>query len=321
MFSIHSFILYYRGGVKYFLVREFCRKLFFVFGVYLFLVGAFSLHLHFQDKAELQAEIARLKEDYSLKNREYLLLNNQFSAVSQIYNEKQYIARVITAINPPLRPENVHIWIKSIRDNANIITSNLNTYSQTKLNSQDSEYSLNPGIALLLSVAALESDFKFNTRSHKGAYGPMQLRKVAAEQIGLTDRSDPANNINGGARYLSVMLRKYFAYPDQLELALASYNAGTRRVFNEWMPNWGNKWPNINDGLKTNGGMFKETRNYVTSIMALTQLFVSGDWNLRSRFFWSDYKRYARNFDLASFYAETSNLQDNPLRIRFNPIF
>lgn len=62
--------------------------------------------------------------------------------------------------------------------------------------------------------------------SKKGAGGIMQLMPATAKELGVTDRFDPYQNIEGGTKYLS---RLYQKYKDPV-LALAAYNAGPRNV-------------------------------------------------------------------------------------------
>lgn len=80
--------------------------------------------------------------------------------------------------------------------------------------------------ALLKAVVAAESGFDPRARSRAGAVGLMQLMPATAEELGVTDRSDPAQNVDGGARYLAMLLR---LFPSE-RLALAAYNAGPGRV-------------------------------------------------------------------------------------------
>lgn len=62
-------------------------------------------------------------------------------------------------------------------------------------------------------------------KSKAGAYGPMQLMAGTAKDLGV-DRTDPMQNIYGGALYLKQQMDKY----KDPQLALAAYNAGPGRV-------------------------------------------------------------------------------------------
>jgi soluble lytic murein transglycosylase-like protein len=80
----------------------------------------------------------------------------------------------------------------------------------------------------------------------------MQLMPPTARDLGVTDAFDPAQNIDGGARYLGAQYRRFHSY----RLALAAYNAGPEAV-------------------KYHGGIppFEETQAYVPKVMALWEHF------------------------------------------------
>ena len=302
MFSIHSFLIYYKGNVKYFLVKGFLKGLFFTLSGLFLLIGIVSTFIVFTEQKALQKEIIALNKEFRRVNLEVSSLQMQYDELLHIYIEQENIRLVITAVNPWLEDEHINLWIKTLKQNADNIFQSMSEHSLNKLESQQSQNSLNFGISLLLAVAAIESDFNVDSRSRKGAYGPMQLRQTTAQHIGVINRQIPEDNINGGVKYLNDLLNKYYDYPDQLELALASYNAGRARVLNEWISNWGSNWVDIKSGLYLDGGSYRETRNYVNSILAMTHLFVTGKWSEQNQNFWSSYKYYARNKDIAFLY-------------------
>jgi len=88
-------------------------------------------------------------------------------------------------------------------------------------------------VDLLASIIHNESGFHVKAVSPAGARGLMQLMPATARNLGVQDSFNPGQNINGGAQYLSGLLKRYFdprgdAYG--LELALAAYNAGPGAV-------------------------------------------------------------------------------------------
>lgn len=102
--------------------------------------------------------------------------------------------------------------------------------------------------ALIEAVITAESAFNPLAISRTGAVGLMQLMPATAARFGVTDRTDPAQNILGGAKYLNFLLNKF---GDQ-KLAIAAYNAGEGNVKKH-----GNKIP-----------PFKETQKYVPKVLA-----------------------------------------------------
>ena len=79
--------------------------------------------------------------------------------------------------------------------------------------------------ALFLRLISQESGWNPQAVSHKGAIGLAQLMPGTAARLGVNPR-DPAQNLDGGARYLA---RQFRVFGDW-RLALAAYNAGPAAV-------------------------------------------------------------------------------------------
>ncbi len=102
---------------------------------------------------------------------------------------------------------------------------------------------------LMMAVMKQESSFNARATSYKGARGLMQLMPATAARFGVRDIYDPAQNIEGGARYLRFLLD---TFNGDIELALAGYNAGEHAV-----ARYGNRIP-----------PYQETQDYVRKISA-----------------------------------------------------
>ena len=82
---------------------------------------------------------------------------------------------------------------------------------------------------IVRSIAKAESAFQTNALSPKGAIGLMQLMPGIAAELNVNPY-DPAENAEGGARYLRDLLLKYENDPHQVSKAIAAYNAGPGAV-------------------------------------------------------------------------------------------
>jgi soluble lytic murein transglycosylase-like protein len=80
---------------------------------------------------------------------------------------------------------------------------------------------------LIVAVAQTESRLNATAVSPKGALGVMQLMPSTARLMAVRDPFDPRQNIDGGARWLRMMLDRF---KGDVDLALAAYNAGPETV-------------------------------------------------------------------------------------------
>jgi soluble lytic murein transglycosylase-like protein len=79
---------------------------------------------------------------------------------------------------------------------------------------------------LLHALVAVESAYRPGAVSPAGAGGLAQLMPATASDLGVRDRFDPVDNLNGGAAYLAEQLLRF----RDVRMALAAYNSGPQRV-------------------------------------------------------------------------------------------
>jgi membrane-bound lytic murein transglycosylase F len=86
---------------------------------------------------------------------------------------------------------------------------------------------------LLASLIYQESRFNPKAESWAGAQGLMQLMPATARDLGVKDRSNPAQSLEGGSKYLNRLYGYFDSIPDQtqrIKFAMASYNCGYNHV-------------------------------------------------------------------------------------------
>ena len=104
---------------------------------------------------------------------------------------------------------------------------------------------------LLTGLIRAESNFDPAATSPAGAQGLAQLMPGTAAGLGVTNPLDPAQSIDGGARYLRQQLERFGG---DVTKALAAYNAGPGAV-------------------ERFGGVppYEETQNYVRRVLGYAQ--------------------------------------------------
>jgi len=95
-------------------------------------------------------------------------------------------------------------------------------------------YDVDP--ALIKAVIMAESGYDPMAVSKKGALGLMQLMPGTVDELDVEDPFNPVHNVNAGVKYLKGLLNEF---EGDLELAIAAYNAGSKKVreFNGIPPN------------------------------------------------------------------------------------
>jgi soluble lytic murein transglycosylase-like protein len=113
----------------------------------------------------------------------------------------------------------------------------------------------NVPVELICGVILQESGGNHRAVSSAGAKGLMQLMPGTAKRFGVTDPYNPAQNIEGGTKYLRWLLDRF---DGNIELALAGYNAGEGNV-----EKYGKKVP-----------PFAETKAYIPNVLGYTQSMI-----------------------------------------------
>lgn len=128
-----------------------------------------------------------------------------------------------------------------VHDDLSRLPKDFNNY----INTVAKEEGLDPD--LLRSIIKKESAFNPDARSGVGAIGLMQLMPATAREMGVFNPTNPYQNVKGGAKYISKMMK---TFGGNIQKALAAYNAGPRNV-------------------QKYGGVppFGETRNYVKAVL------------------------------------------------------
>ena len=125
------------------------------------------------------------------------------------------------------------------------------------INKLAKKHGLNP--ALAHAVITVESAYRQEVFSDKGAIGLMQLMPETAADLGVEDPTDSIQNLNGGMKYLKILDKKFSG---NTELQLAAYNAGPNAVLK----------------YKNTIPPYKETKEYVSKVMAYFDKY-QNEWN------------------------------------------
>lgn len=127
---------------------------------------------------------------------------------------------------------------------------------KTSINTIATKYGIE--LALAHAVITVESGYRNDIVSNKGAIGLMQLMPSTASELNIADPFNSQQNLEGGMRYLASMLTQFNR---DTTLAIAAYNAG----------------PNAVIKYKNTVPPYTETRSYVKRVLSYRDRYRS-DW-------------------------------------------
>jgi len=164
------------------------------------------------------AEIANLRNGFNVRHDHH----ESFGEITRLYLDDDtaggsfidVATSEIASFEPAPAEPNLPISQISRTQDLNAIISNASSRSR-----------IDPDF--IASVIYAESGNNPRAVSRKGAQGLMQLMPETAKNLGVTNSFDPAENVDGGVRFLEELLHRY---NDDAAKALAAYNAGPARV-------------------------------------------------------------------------------------------
>lgn len=131
---------------------------------------------------------------------------------------------VAAMLPPPPKPAKVYLDVPPLALARSYVETDPSRYAK---HIQRASRATNVPVALIRAVISAESAFNPYALSATGAVGLMQLMPDTAARYGVKNRMDPSQNILGGARYLSDLLRMF---NNNMRLTIAAYNAGEGAV-------------------------------------------------------------------------------------------
>lgn len=195
--------------------------------------------------------------DYTVADNNIAELNASYYPILDVETPVSFSQRISWAVrkNAPELLDTLNYWVRQMRDNVdyyviyNKYFKNTRSFS-TRLSSDF--YSGNSGNIsrfdsivkhhadrinwdwrLLSSVIYQESRFDPGEESWAGAGGLMQLMPATARELGVSNVSNPSQNVKGGSTYLNQLWNRWESIPDsvqRLKFTLASYNCGYSHV-------------------------------------------------------------------------------------------
>src|SRR5271157_1171267 len=163
------------------------------------------------------AELANLRNGFSIRHQRHETVGDTTRLYMDAAPEGGYIdvptAEIASFEPAPPEPQDAASQTQQPQDLNSIVSS------ASARNQVDADF--------IASVIRAESANNPHAVSPKGARGLMQLMPQTASMLGVKNSFDPAENVDGGVRYLRDLL---VLYNNDMIKALAAYNAGPQRV-------------------------------------------------------------------------------------------
>jgi soluble lytic murein transglycosylase-like protein len=163
------------------------------------------------------AEMANLRNGFSIRHEHHETLGGTTRLYMDSQANSSYVdvaTSQIESFEPaPLEPQLAAPAVSTSRELGAIISA---ASSSSRI---DADF-----IASVIRAESANNPFAV---SHKGAQGLMQLMPATANHLGVKNSFDPAQNVDGGVRYLRELLLRYNG---DAAKTLAAYNAGPQRV-------------------------------------------------------------------------------------------
>jgi soluble lytic murein transglycosylase-like protein len=156
----------------------------------------------------------------------FIFLLSGANVYADVYQTTQSDGSMLYSNTPASGSRVIMIEKKSDRKSVGVVKNNRHVSNYSSIVDEKSKkHNVDP--KLVKAVIAAESGWNPSAVSPKGAVGIMQLMPRTASDMGVGNRYNPEQNIEGGVKYLKYLLDKFNG---NMTLALAAYNAGPTRV-------------------------------------------------------------------------------------------
>ncbi|NNK76630.1 MAG: transporter substrate-binding domain-containing protein [Maribacter sp.] len=203
--------------------------------------------------AEIIQMVADGKIKYTIADKNLASINSSYSPILDTSVPVSFSQRIAWAVRPnsPQLLQAINTWIKQYRKKSeyNVIYNkyfknrrsfrnriksdfysvNTNEISQYDEIIKTNAKRINWDWRLLAALIYQESNFKNEASAWSGAAGLMQLMPGTAEDMGITDRLNPNDNVRAGTKYLKTIYDAFYDIKDsvqRIKFTLAAYNCG-----------------------------------------------------------------------------------------------